>query len=411
MSASTPGEAESAAESAAEVAALRAQLDSLRRAHASQQLLLRAIADHAPVVLYAKDLAGRFTLSNRLHAALLGREAHEVVGASEAELLDESTAAEIGAIAERVARTRVPHVAEFEIPLAGGMRVFLEHVFPLGDDDSVDGIGGAAIDITERKQAEGVARMFAALAEHSPDGVLVRPADPKRPLLANPALLRLLGLAADASAERAAEWFTAGRTGARELVRDDGDTIHVEVTTFDIPGAAGERPASATVVRDVTSLQRALREREQQVEHNRRQQAELIAELSAPLLPLLPGVLVLPLIGSLDDARSIHVREVVLEGIARHQSRVLILDLTGLRAVDGMPAERLRGLIEAVQLIGARVMLTGIRPAVAAALVDVGFSPRRGVTVLATLADALQATQATQAAGGRYVATKRPNRG
>ena len=172
--------------------------------------------------------------------------------------------------------------------------------------------------------------------------------------------------------------------------------IAVEVTTFDIPG---ERPVGATIVRDVTELQRARREREQQVEANHRQQAELIAELSAPLLPLLPGVLVLPLIGSLDDARSIHVREVVLDGIAQHHSRVLILDLTGLRAVDGSPADRLRGLIDAVQLIGARVVLTGIRPAVAAALVDVGFAPRRGVTVLATLADALQATLASQGRG------------
>jgi rsbT co-antagonist protein RsbR len=390
-----PGPNSEEAETASETAALRAELDALRRAHTSQQLLLRAIADHAPIVLYAKDLAGRFTLSNRLHAALLGRKVHEVVGATEAELLDEATAAEIQAVADTVARSRVPHVAEFAIPLDGVTRVFLEHVFPLGDDERVAGIGGAAIDITERKQAEDAARVFAALAEHSPDGVLVRPGDPLQPLRANPALLRLLGLPADAPAERAAEWFTPGVAGARQLLRIDGGTIDVEVTAFDIPGDAGERPAAALIVRDVTSLQQALREREQQVEHNRRQQAELIAELSAPLLPLLPGVLLLPLIGSLDDARAEHVREVVLDGIAQHQSRVLILDLTGLRAVDGTPADRLRGLIEAVQLIGARVVLTGIRPAVAAALVDVGFAPRRGVTVLATLADALQATLAS----------------
>lgn len=152
--------------------------------------------------------------------------------------------------------------------------------------------------------------------------------------------------------------------------------------------------ASATIVRDVTHLTRALRERAQQVEINRQQQADLIAELSAPLLPLAPGVLLLPLIGSLDNARSLHVREVVVNAVVQHRTRVLIVDLTGLRAVDGSSADRLLQLVGAIQLVGARVVLTGIRPAIAAAMIEYGFSPRPGLRIMSTLEAAVRITLA-----------------
>src|SRR5690606_25606511 len=119
----------------AELAALRAENLSLKKSRDSQQQLLRAIADFAPVVLYAKDLAGRFTLSNRLHAAQLERSPDEVVGVSEAGLVGSAAAAEIEAVMAAVLRSGEPQVGEFSIPIAGELRVFLEHVFPLGSGD------------------------------------------------------------------------------------------------------------------------------------------------------------------------------------------------------------------------------------------------------------------------------------
>ena len=98
------------------------------------------------------------------------------------------------------------------------------------------------------------------------------------------------------------------------------------------------------------------------------------------------------LVGSLDDTRASYVREVVLESVVTHRARVLIVDLTGLRAVDGPSADRILGLVAAVQLVGSRVVLTGIRPAIAAALIDVGFTSRPGLSVLRTLEDAVRTT-------------------
>lgn len=168
----------SVAELEAQIEALRAENHALRRTADSQQQLLRAIADYAPVVLYAKDLTGRFTLSNRLHASLLEREPDDVLGMTEAELVGEADAAEIQAVADIVIASGTPHVAELSLMVQGRPRVFLEHMFPLRGAEHVDGIGGAAIDITERKQAEDAVRVFVALAEFSPDGILVQPGDP-----------------------------------------------------------------------------------------------------------------------------------------------------------------------------------------------------------------------------------------
>lgn len=393
----------------AQIEALRAENRALARTRDAQQLLLRAIADYAPIVLYAKDRAGRFTLSNRLHAELLGRPTSEVLGASEAELLGPETAAEIQAVFDAVVASGVPHVAELALDLPSGRRVFLEHVFPLHGREQIDGIGGVAIDISERKQAEDAVRIFVALAQHSPDGILVRPADPLAPMHTNPTLRRLLGLPADATAEAVAHSLGPAPEGSLELDRSDGESLSLAISHFEIPGADGSRTATATIVRDVTHLRRALEEREHQREINQRQQAELIAELSAPLLPLAPGVLVLPLIGSLDDDRSAHVREVVLAGVVTHRARVLILDLTGLRAVDGPSADRILGLVAAVQLVGARVVLTGIRPTIAATLIDVGFTSRPGLSVLRTLEDAVRTTLTTTRAPPQTRPTQPPS--
>lgn len=392
----------------AEIAALRANNAALQQAHEEQRRqltqtasLLRAIAEFAPMVLYAKDLDGRFTLSNRLHATLLGRTPDQVVGKLESDLLDADVAAEIQQVMDEVLRTGTPSVSEFAIPIDDHERVFLEHIFPLrraGDPDrNGNGIGGVAIDVTERKRAEDAVRVFEALVHHSPDGVLVRPNVPCEPMFCNPALRRILALPADASAEDAASLIVDIVPGTTEFLRLDGVRVDLELTMFAIPGAAGGRGAAATQVRDVTRLRNAIRERERQDEIIRQQQAELIAEMSAQLLPLAPGVLMLPLVGSLDESRSLHVREAVLDAIARHQARIIILDLTGLRAVDTTPAGRIIQLVEAVKLIGARTVLTGIQPAAAAALADHGLQVDDSLMVLGTLKEAVSATLATVA--------------
>ncbi|MFV9503932.1 MAG: PAS-domain containing protein [Oscillochloridaceae bacterium umkhey_bin13] len=103
-------------------------------------------------------------------------------------------------------------------------------------------------------------------------------------------------------------------------------------------------------------------------------QAALLAELSAPLLRISDGVLVLPLIGALDSQRAARIVESLLEAVASQRVHLVILDITGLPVVDTQVANVLIQSARAVRLLGANTVLTGIRPDVAETIVALGIS-------------------------------------
>jgi anti-anti-sigma factor len=110
------------------------------------------------------------------------------------------------------------------------------------------------------------------------------------------------------------------------------------------------------------------------VEAGRRQavidaQAAALAELSTPLIPITDDVVVLPLIGVLDSQRMQQVMDVLLRGITERSARTVILDITGVSVVDSQVADALVRAARAAQLVGARVVFTGVRRDVAQALV------------------------------------------
>ena len=121
-----------------------------------------------------------------------------------------------------------------------------------------------------------------------------------------------------------------------------------------------------------------------------RQQAQ-IQQLSAPILQVWRGVLVVPLVGSIDDEQIASLSERLLQALCDDRARVAILDLTGLDAVDAATGQRLHAVIGALRLIGARCHITGVRPALAAALAE---HDVRGLSSFATLADGLAAALA-----------------
>lgn len=99
---------------------------------------------------------------------------------------------------------------------------------------------------------------------------------------------------------------------------------------------------------------------------------ETIAELGAPVLPVLPNVLVAPLIGTLDSERVQVVDRNVLSAVERYRARQVIFDITGVTIVDTQVAQALIRLADAVRLLGAEAILVGIRPEVAQTMVGLG---------------------------------------
>lgn len=102
-----------------------------------------------------------------------------------------------------------------------------------------------------------------------------------------------------------------------------------------------------------------------------RQQEELI-ELSTPVVKLWKGILAVPLIGTLDSARTQIVMESLLEKIVETSSTVAIIDITGVPVVDTLVAQHLLKTVAAARLMGARCIISGIRPQIAQTIVHLG---------------------------------------
>lgn len=117
---------------------------------------------------------------------------------------------------------------------------------------------------------------------------------------------------------------------------------------------------------------------EQQIETIRRQQdtqaamEHLVRQLQTPILELWDDVLALPVIGMVDSRRSAEMMETLLNEIVVHRSKYVILDITGVEIVDTRTADHFVKVMKSAELLGARCVMTGIRPAVAQTLVELG---------------------------------------
>jgi rsbT co-antagonist protein RsbR len=134
-----------------------------------------------------------------------------------------------------------------------------------------------------------------------------------------------------------------------------------------------ERVALRTV--DLQHSFTQLKQREsdlQTVLDDLRSSQDTIRELSAPILPVASGVLVAPLIGVVDSARASTLMGSILAAVAQEQARFLILDVTGVPVIDTEVGRVLLQIASALRLLGARAILTGIRPEVAQTLVGLG---------------------------------------
>jgi rsbT co-antagonist protein RsbR len=103
-----------------------------------------------------------------------------------------------------------------------------------------------------------------------------------------------------------------------------------------------------------------------------RSQAETLQELSTPMLAIRDGVVVMPLVGAIDSRRAQQIMASVLEGVGTYRATTAIIDITGVSVVDTQVANALVRAAQAVKLLGAQAVLTGIRPEVAQTLVQLG---------------------------------------
>jgi rsbT co-antagonist protein RsbR len=206
---------------------------------------------------------------------------------------------------------------------------------------------------------------------------------PKEALVGQPLELLLPGFAIASAVQQ-------GGLRDRELVfrTKDGRQIPVSLSASVMRqnhDVRGEITSLVCVARDLTESQRLAEERLQLHEAVQRQ-AIMLEELSTPIIPIARDVLIAPLVGSLDEKRAAHLMNVLLDAIVARSASTAIIDITGVRNVDRQAVEGILRAVQAVRLIGAHAMLTGIRPSVSKALVEIG-ADLSGVPTFGTLQD------------------------
>jgi rsbT co-antagonist protein RsbR len=186
------------------------------------------------------------------------------------------------------------------------------------------------------------------------------------------------------------------------ILRPDGSHLPVRLQGRAVLHQGG--PARVVIAQDVHERERveaALRRELVQAEVIRAHEA-ILNQLSTPLLPISDDVVVLPLIGALSAERAAQIVQALVEGVAASRARVAILDITGVSGAFGDVAEALPRAARAASLLGARVIVTGVGPDVARALVALG-ADLSGVMTSGTL----QQGVASALAGGRGRGTER----
>ena len=118
-----------------------------------------------------------------------------------------------------------------------------------------------------------------------------------------------------------------------------------------------------------------------------RQRLQLM-EVATPVIKLWEGIVAVPLIGTLDSARSQVVMERLLDSIVEQHARFAILDITGVPTVDSLVAQHLMKTVAAARLMGAECIVSGIRPPIAQTIVHLGID-LSSVLTRTSLADAL----------------------
>lgn len=188
------------------------------------------------------------------------------------------------------------------------------------------------------------------------------------------------------SSSRARQGFTPSETTTfvMSLKQPVFDALRQELSSK--PDSLFEEVWNATLLIDTLALittEAYMETREQVIT---RQQQELL-ELSTPVVKLWDGILALPIIGTLDSARTQVVMESLLQTVVQTNSRFAIIDITGVPTVDTLVAQHLLKTITAARLMGAECVISGVRPQIAQTIVHLGIDLSQVITK-AKLSDA-----------------------
>ncbi|MDC0716547.1 PAS domain-containing protein [Nannocystis bainbridge] len=397
----------------AEIARLQAENAALRRRVAEQddqrqrlERLLQTTIDHVDSLIYLRDADGLFTHINTTYERLTSLSPAAVIGRRDSDVFPKEVYEAFRIADRQVAESLATVTQEELLPQDDGMHFFRSYKFPvLGADGRMIAQGGISTDLTQQRRAEAKLQatksILQAIVENAPLAILATDSSHKYVLASNEAA-RQVGLkpedvlgkyvtdilppgAAEAMQDTTAQVFRTGTTLVLEQKVPWEGSFKVFLThMFPIRDDDGQVGAVGTIATDVTDMRRAESEHLRLQEEVIHAQRSALLELSTPIVPIVDGVLAVPLIGAIDRERNQQIAVAVLQHVAATRAAVVILDLTGVRHVEADIVDALMQTVRAMGMLGAEAVLTGISPDLAAMMADLD-EPLRHITVRQTL--------------------------
>ncbi len=229
-------------------------------------------------------------------------------------------------------------------------------------------------------------KLFNTLVENSPNVIFMKDLE-GRFILVNPSMEQLLGKPreellgrrdddllppeiAHAMREADQKALELGKAiRLEESLPSSEGILHYLSAKFPIFDLEGNPMGICGIATDISEQKREQAMRLELQEQVIAAKDKALREQSTPLLPIAEGVLAMPLVGAIDSDRAAQIMDTLLDGIGRYRADTAILDITGVRTVDTHVANALVAAARSVRLLGASVVLTGIRPEVAQMLV------------------------------------------
>jgi rsbT co-antagonist protein RsbR len=199
---------------------------------------------------------------------------------------------------------------------------------------------------------------------------------------------RVREMLGDVSRSRALQGFTPSETAMFIFSAKRPLFAQIRRTFKDSAEGIADATWSATELLDAMGLYTTEVYQKSREEIIKRQQEDML-ELSTPVVKLWDGILALPIIGTLDSARTQVVMESLLQAIVETNSKVAIIDITGVPTVDTVVAQHLLKTVTAARLMGADCIISGVRPQIAQTIVHLGIN-LMDITTKASLAAAFK---------------------
>lgn len=421
---------------------------------ANDPALLRGILDCLPVSVTVADGAGNKLFANVAATTHLGStDVDTGTGILDA-LVDVADVQFAREVAARVLTSGAEEIITSDVHTTHGIRSLFYHVIPVERPASGDKLlVYVGRDVTEQLRAERDVReqqdFMRQVIDSDPNLIFVKD-DRGNFVLVNRAAAEIFGKTPDEvvgqhdvdlnaknaysaqyisddklilatleerTIEERVRWYTGEehwyQTTKRPLVLPNGDVqvlgFSVDITVrretlqrLEEAAAEVERRA-AEAFRQAEAKAALVEELDQKLGIIEAQHQEILA-LSAPLLDVGERVLAVPIVGALTATRTIEIMSRLLNAIVERQTERVVVDLTGLETIEMDTAEQLMGIIRAIRLLGSEAVITGIRPAVAQTIVELGidlsaFNTKR--TLRAALLDATGAGGAAWTPRGR----------